>query len=99
MDNAIILNDTEFKGRKLKITPKRTNVPSHTLRGGRGGGGARPFRGGRGHFAGGGGGYAPRGGRGGYFGGPPARGGRGGFRGGYVPRGRGRGGGGAYYGQ
>lgn len=37
--NAMILNETPFKGRQLKISPKRTNVPSYILRGGRGGAG------------------------------------------------------------
>lgn len=84
--NAMILNETEFKGRTLKITPKRTNIPGFN-RGGRGGRG-RGRGGPRGGFAGGyedasggaGGGYGPvrgRGGRGGR--------GRGAPRGGYHP--------------
>jgi polyadenylate-binding protein 2 len=60
---ALVLNESEFRGRPLKVTPKRTNVPFMGARG-RG-------RGGRGR----GRGYAPRG-RGGYRGG--FRGGRGG---------------------
>lgn len=36
--NAMILNETPFKSRQLKISPKRTNVPSFM----RGRGGARP---------------------------------------------------------
>jgi len=72
---ALVLNDSVFRGRQLKVVPKRTNVPGLTR--GRGRGGIRG--GGRG-----GGGFA----RGGY--GPPRgsyRGG-GGFRGrgrGYAP--------------
>lgn len=47
--NAMILNETPFKQRPLKITPKRTNVPGYRGRGrGRGG-----FRGrGRGYYGG-----------------------------------------------
>lgn len=81
VENALKLDDTPFKGRQLKVTPKRANQ-SASERGGRGGG-RGGFRGGRGGgFRGGrGGGY--RGGGGGY------RGGRGGFRGrgrgGYAP--------------
>jgi polyadenylate-binding protein 2 len=43
VSNACLLNETEFKGRALKVTPKRTNVPSFQRSRGRGG-----FRGGRG---------------------------------------------------
>ncbi|KKY37989.1 putative polyadenylate-binding protein 2 [Diaporthe ampelina] len=73
---ALVLNESVFKGRNIKVVPKRTNVPgmSRGRGGGRGG-----FRGGRGGpgFYGGRGGFVPRGGyRGGY---------RGGFRG--APRG------------
>ncbi|KAG8168542.1 hypothetical protein KVR01_001291 [Diaporthe batatas] len=72
---ALVLNESVFKGRNIKVVPKRTNVPGMSRgRGGRGG-----FRGGRGGpgFYGGRGGFVPRGGyRGGY---------RGGFRG--APRG------------
>lgn len=79
VENALQLNGTEFKGRILKVLPKRTNLPGLKS--------APPTRG-RGRGRGG----PPRGGssRGGssYRGGPP-RGGRGGGRG----RGRGRGGG------
>eukprot|EP00184_Porphyridium_aerugineum_P000428 CAMPEP_0184701290 /NCGR_PEP_ID=MMETSP0313-20130426/19178_1 /TAXON_ID=2792 /ORGANISM="Porphyridium aerugineum, Strain SAG 1380-2" /LENGTH=211 /DNA_ID=CAMNT_0027161297 /DNA_START=357 /DNA_END=988 /DNA_ORIENTATION=- len=56
--NATILNESMFRNRPLKVTPKRTNVPGMNVRGGRGGGsGPR----------GGGGGYRPnyRGGGGG----------------------------------
>lgn len=65
---ALILNESVFKGRNIKVTPKRTNLPGMSRGGGRGRGG---FRGGRGGF--GRGGFAPRGYRGGYRG----RGGRG----------------------
>ncbi|KAH8887748.1 RNA-binding domain-containing protein, partial [Thozetella sp. PMI_491] len=59
---ALVLNESVFKGRNIKVTPKRTNIPGMS-RGGRGRG-----RGGRG-FPGGRGGFAPRGGyRGGYRG-------------------------------
>lgn len=61
---ALVLNDTVLKGRNIKVTPKRTNIPGMTRgRGrGRGGFGGRGFHGGRG-------GYVPRGGyRGGYRG-------------------------------
>ncbi|EGG22012.1 polyadenylate-binding protein 2 [Cavenderia fasciculata] len=78
--NALMLNETMFKDRQIKVTPKRTNLPSYMR-----GGGARGARGGRGSSAYGYGGFnAPRGGgpvRGAYgggFGGPPrGRGGRG----------------------
>lgn len=50
--SALLLNETEFKQRPLKITSKRTNVPwfkqPNRGRGGRGGRGG--FRGGRGGF-------------------------------------------------
>lgn len=59
---ALVLNESVFKGRNIKVTPKRTNIPGMS-RGGRG-------RGGRGRgMPGGGRGYMPRGGyRGGYRG-------------------------------
>ncbi|KAI1486088.1 hypothetical protein F5X96DRAFT_271056 [Biscogniauxia mediterranea] len=71
---ALVLNDSVLKGRNIKVTPKRTNIPGMSRgRGGRGRGG---FGGGRG-FYGGRGGFVPRGGyRGGY---------RGRGRGGYTP--------------
>ncbi|KAK4447889.1 polyadenylate-binding protein 2 [Podospora aff. communis PSN243] len=60
---ALVLNESVFKGRNIKVTPKRTNIPGMSRGRGRGG-----FRGGRGHF-GGRGGFPPRGGyRGGYRG-------------------------------
>ncbi|MCJ1356051.1 MAG: cytoplasmic RNA-binding protein [Icmadophila ericetorum] len=76
---ALVLNESMFRGRNLKVVPKRTNVPGMT-RGGRGGRGGPP-RGGRGGTFGRGGfdrGFD----RGGY---PP----RGAYRGGYRGRGRG----------
>lgn len=50
ISNASLLNETEFKGRLLKISPKRTNIPGFNRGGARGGrGGFRGgFRGGRG---------------------------------------------------
>ncbi|KAG8622777.1 hypothetical protein KVT40_009288 [Elsinoe batatas] len=76
--NALVLNESVFRGRNIKVTPKRTNLPGMTrgrgrgggsgggFRGGRGGGGfgygAPPYGGGRGGGYGGGGGYPPRGG-------------------------------------
>lgn len=57
---ALVLNESVFKGRNIKVTPKRTNVPGMSRGRGRGG-----FRGGRGF----GRGAPPRGGyRGGYRG-------------------------------
>jgi len=74
---ALVLNDSVFKGRNIKVVPKRTNIPGMSARGrGRGG-----FRGGGRGF---GGGYGGRGGGGGGGGFP-----RGGYRGGYRGRGRG----------
>lgn len=72
---ALVLNESVFKGRNIKVVPKRTNLPGMS-RGGRGGRGG--FRGGRGFYGGGArGGYAPRASyRGGY---------RGRGRGGYSP--------------
>ncbi|KAL6714995.1 hypothetical protein ACLMJK_007255 [Lecanora helva] len=78
---ALVLNESMFRGRNLKVVPKRTNLPGMT-RGGRGGRGGGPPRG-RGGY--GRGGYD----RGGYDRGYPPRGGyRGGYRGrprGYAP--------------
>lgn len=47
VQNAIILNDSPFRGRPLKVTPKRTNVPGYSVRGGFRGGyrGRAGFRG------------------------------------------------------
>ncbi|KAF2692185.1 hypothetical protein K458DRAFT_449067 [Lentithecium fluviatile CBS 122367] len=79
IEQALVLNDSLFRGRNLKVVPKRTNLPGMTRGRGRGGGrggghGGRgsPYGGGRG---GGGGGY-----------GPPRGGG---YRGGYRPRAQG----------
>jgi len=61
---ALVLNESVFRGRTLKVDPKRTNLPGMAARG-RGRGGPRGGRG----FGGGRGGYPPRGGyRGGYRG-------------------------------
>jgi len=61
---ALVLNESVFRGRNLKVVPKRTNLPGMTRGRGRGG-----MRGGRG-FGGGRGSFPPRGGyRGGYRGG------------------------------
>ncbi|KAH8821031.1 hypothetical protein F5884DRAFT_766337 [Xylogone sp. PMI_703] len=62
---ALVLNESVFRGRNLKVVPKRTNLPGMTRGRGRGG-----FRGGgRGGFGRGGFPYPPRGGyRGGYRG-------------------------------
>lgn len=57
VSESLVLNDSEFHGRNLKVVPKRTNMPSFMVRGrGRG-------RGGRGSF--GPRGRGDRGGRGG----------------------------------
>ncbi|EHA17785.1 hypothetical protein ASPNIDRAFT_55885 [Aspergillus niger ATCC 1015] len=58
---ALVLNESVFRGRNLKVVPKRTNLPGMSRGRGRGGfrGGGRGYRGG----------FAPRGGyRGGYRG-------------------------------
>lgn len=62
--NAVVLNDSMFKGRQIKVIPKRTNVPGMNRGRGRGRGSFRGYRGGGG---------------GGFYGGAPYRG-RGGFR-------------------
>ncbi|KAK3069678.1 hypothetical protein LTR53_006890 [Teratosphaeriaceae sp. CCFEE 6253] len=92
---ALVLNDSQFRGRAIKVVPKRTNLPGMT-RGGRGGGGGggmggpRGPRGGRGGGFGGGYGGGPyMGGRGGGYGAPPPFAPRGGYRGGYRGRARG----------
>lgn len=77
--NALLLDNSDLRGRPLKVSQKRTNVPGLKQRG-RGG---RGFTGGRGFNPYGGSPYGGRGGRG-YYGAP-----RGGY--GYAPRGRGRG--------
>ena len=84
VDNALLMDATDVRGRAIKVLRKRTNVPGLKARGrGRGG------RGGRGGGGRGGGGYGYGGGGygGGYGGGGYAPRGRGGYRG----RGRGRG--------
>lgn len=50
MNNALVLNESLFRGRLLQVSPKRTNVPwAKRGRGGFRGGRARGgFRGGRG---------------------------------------------------
>eukprot|EP00127_Corallochytrium_limacisporum_P004050 Clim_evm99s156 gene=Clim_evmTU99s156 len=69
VDIACEMNGSIFKGRPIKVTPKRTNIPGLKMRGGRGGGRGGPYhRGGRG---------GPRG-RGGFRGRGAPRGGRGG---------------------
>jgi polyadenylate-binding protein 2 len=72
VDNAVKLDGSEFKGRAVKVHPKRVNIAgfAHQEEGGRGRG-----RGGRGGFRGGRG-------RGGFRGGGRRGGYRGGFRGG-----------------
>lgn len=87
-----MLDDSTFKGRNLKVLPKRQNLP--VIRGGRGRGrGGRGGRGFGGPVYGGRGSMRAMGGRG-----IPFRGGRGAPRGGRFFRGgRGRGGYGAHY--
>ncbi|KAI0849220.1 hypothetical protein F5Y00DRAFT_68787 [Daldinia vernicosa] len=65
---ALVLNDSVLKGRNIKVTPKRTNIPG--LSRGRGGRGRGGFGGSGRGFYGGRGGFTPRGGfyRGGYRG-------------------------------
>jgi polyadenylate-binding protein 2 len=50
--NALVLNETQLKGRTIKVTTKRTNIPFMNRGRGRGGFRARGFRG-RGGFRGG----------------------------------------------
>ncbi|KAH7350850.1 hypothetical protein BKA65DRAFT_499129 [Rhexocercosporidium sp. MPI-PUGE-AT-0058] len=72
---ALVLNESVFRGRNLKVVPKRTNVPGMTR--GRGGGRGGPGRGrgrGRGFDTSG---FSPRGGGGGYRGGYRGNRGRG----------------------
>jgi len=88
---ALVLNDSMFRGRNLKVVPKRTNVPGLQRGRGRGAPMGGPGYGGRGGGGygggyGGGGGYRGRGG----YGGPPPFSPRGGYRGGFRgSRGRG----------
>ncbi|KAF9160738.1 cytoplasmic RNA-binding protein [Actinomortierella ambigua] len=97
--NAMVLNESLFRNRLIKVIPKRTNIPGMSARGrGRGGGGGGGYRGGY-RGGGGGGGYGQPYGAG--YGGhqpygaypPPYAGGGGGYRG----RGRGGRGRGAYF--
>ncbi|KAI8082997.1 uncharacterized protein BX664DRAFT_187262 [Halteromyces radiatus] len=60
---ALALDQAEFRGRQLKVTPKRTNVPGLTHHGGRGGRGRGRGRGRGGYYG------APRGVSGPYQGG------------------------------
>ncbi|KAL2758143.1 hypothetical protein ACRALDRAFT_1028960, partial [Sodiomyces alcalophilus JCM 7366] len=63
---ALVLNESVFKGRHIKVVPKRTNVPGMSRgrgRGGRGRGFGRGYNP-RGHFGGYRGGFRGRGGRG-----------------------------------
>lgn len=79
--NAVLLNESLFKGRQLKVNAKRTNIPglSSTNRGGRGGGGG---------FGYGAPAWGPQfGGYGPMFGYPPPFPSPRGFRGGYRGRG------------
>ncbi|BGP22625.1 polyadenylate-binding protein 2 [Rhodotorula toruloides] len=58
VQNALHLNDSVLRGRQIKVSEKRTNIPGYSGRGGRGGRG----RGGRGGYRGGyqgHGGYSP----------------------------------------
>jgi len=70
VEAAVLLNESELRGRQIKVSQKRTNVPGLKARGrgrGRGRGGYNPY--GRGRY-GGYGGYMPRGrgrGRGRYY--------------------------------
>ncbi|KAI5359822.1 putative RNA recognition motif domain, nucleotide-binding alpha-beta plait domain superfamily [Septoria linicola] len=84
--SALVLNESVFRNRNLKVVPKRTNLPGMT----RGPGGGRGGRGRGGPRGGFGGGYGPPMGGGGYGGPPPFRG-RGGYRGGGRGGFRGRG--------
>jgi polyadenylate-binding protein 2 len=62
VENALKLDDTSFKGRQIKVLPKRQNIPMRAGRGRGRGGFAVRGRGGRGAFRGRRGGF--RGGRG-----------------------------------
>ncbi|GJN88758.1 hypothetical protein Rhopal_001726-T1 [Rhodotorula paludigena] len=56
VQNAMLLNESMFRGRQLKVSPKRTNVPGFNGRGrGRGRGGRGGYRGGYQGY----GGYSP----------------------------------------
>lgn len=59
LQSALLMDGSQLRGREIKVSPKRTNVP-----------GLKAFRGGRGGYRGGPRGRGPpRGGRGGYRGG------------------------------
>ncbi|KAL6706101.1 poly(A) binding protein Pab2 [Coniothyrium glycines] len=75
VQEALVLDNSQFRDRALKVVPKRTNLPGMT-RGGRGGRGRGGPPGGRGSPYGRGGGY------GGGYGAPRGGGYRGGYRGG-----------------
>jgi len=50
VQHAVVLNDSMFRGRLIKVTPKRTNIPGFNRGRGRGRGGYRGgYRGGGGH--------------------------------------------------
>ncbi|KAL9527122.1 Polyadenylate-binding protein [Sphaerulina musiva] len=83
--SALVLNESVFRNRNIKVVPKRTNLPGMT----RGPGGGRGGRGRGGPRGGFGGGYGPP--MGGGYGGPPPFRGRGGYRGGGRGGFRGRG--------
>ncbi|KAF2127190.1 RNA-binding domain-containing protein [Dothidotthia symphoricarpi CBS 119687] len=71
VNQALVLDNSQFRSRQLKVVPKRTNLPGGGGYGGRGSPYGRGGYGGGGAGGGGGGGYgAPRGGgyRGGYRG-------------------------------
>ncbi|RAR07805.1 RNA-binding domain-containing protein [Stemphylium lycopersici] len=77
VNEALVLDNSQFRNRNLKVVPKRTNLPGMT-RGGRGGGRGGP----RGGGYGGRGSPYGRGGFGGGYGAPRGGGYRGGYRGG-----------------
>lgn len=66
VQNALLLDGSELRGRQLKVLPKRTNVPGLKVRGRGRGGFYGGFRGGGGWRGRGGGGYYGGGGGGGY---------------------------------
>ncbi|KAF2846264.1 RNA-binding domain-containing protein [Plenodomus tracheiphilus IPT5] len=81
VNEALVLDNSQFRDRNLKVVPKRTNLPGMTRggRGGRGGGRGGGGYGGRGSpYGGRGGGYGGRG----DYGAPRGGGYRGGYRGG-----------------
>ncbi|KAF5838451.1 polyadenylate-binding protein 2-like protein [Dunaliella salina] len=86
VNNAMLLDGTELRGRHIKVSQKRTNRPGLKVRGRGRGRGMSPYGRGGGFFMP----YPPMG-----FApmpyGPPMRGGYGGYGFGYAPRGRGRG--------